>query len=61
MAGSGAILARKRRTLILLLAPLTLMLSVFFLIPLSIMVIYSFLEPGLYGGVEWNWYPYNYG
>lgn len=61
MAGPGAILARKRRTLILLLAPLTLMLSVFFLIPLSIMVIYSFLEPGLYGGVEWNWYPYNYG
>jgi spermidine/putrescine transport system permease protein len=25
------------------------------------MMVYSFLEPGLYGGVEWNWYPYNYG
>ena len=25
------------------------------------MVVYSFLEPGLYGGVEWNFYPYNYG
>jgi spermidine/putrescine transport system permease protein len=25
------------------------------------MVIYSFLEPGLYGGVEWNFYHWSYG
>ncbi|WP_137113535.1 ABC transporter permease [Mesorhizobium sp. GR13] len=53
--------SRKRRALLLLLTPITLVLGIFFLIPLGIMVTYSFLEPGLYGGVEWNWYPYNYG
>lgn len=53
--------SRKRRALFLLLTPITLVLGIFFLIPLGIMVTYSFLEPGLYGGVEWNWYPYNYG
>jgi len=61
MLDSGAIARRKRRTLFLLLAPLTFLLAVFFLVPLGIMMVYSFLEPGLYGGVEWNWYPYNYG
>ncbi|MDV7402986.1 ABC transporter permease, partial [Arthrospira platensis SPKY1] len=25
------------------------------------MATYSFLAPGLYGGVEWEFYPYNYG
>jgi len=25
------------------------------------MVVYSFLEPGLYGGVEWNFYHWSYG
>lgn len=44
-----------------LLAPATLFLGVFFLGPLAIMVVYSFLEPGLYGGVEWNLYHWNYG
>ncbi|WP_254702914.1 ABC transporter permease [Roseovarius sp. THAF8] len=33
----------------------------FFITPLAIMVIYSFLEPGLYGGVVWNFYDLNYG
>lgn len=61
MTSSDTILKRKRRSLILLLAPFSIMLAVFFLIPLGIMMVYSFLEPGLYGGVEWNWYPYNYG
>ena len=61
MIGGNSVIARKRRALLLLLAPITLMLGVFFLIPLGIMVVYSFLEPGLYGGVEWNWYPFNYG
>ena len=55
--------ARSRRTqaLVLLLLPITILLGAFFLVPLGIMVVYSFLEPGLYGGVEWTWYPYNYG
>ena len=25
------------------------------------MIVFSFLEPGLYGGVEWNFYHWNYG
>jgi spermidine/putrescine transport system permease protein len=61
MIGGATIRSRQKRTLILLLAPITLILGCFFMIPLGIMVVYSFLEPGLYGGVEWTWYPYNYG
>lgn len=49
------------RRLALLLAPVTLFLGIFFLGPLAIMILYSFLEPGLYGGVEWNFYHWNYG
>lgn len=49
------------RRLALLLAPTTLFLGIFFLGPLAIMIIYSFLEPGLYGGVEWNFYHWSYG
>ena len=58
---SDSIRSRKRRALLLLLLPITLILGLFFLIPLGIVLVYSFLEPGLYGGVEWVWYPYNYG
>lgn len=56
-------MARKgdARRLAVLLGPATLFLGVFFIGPLAIMVIYSFLEPGLYGGVEWNFYHWNYG
>lgn len=61
MIAGNSVRSRKSCSLILLLAPITLMLGVFFLVPLGIMVVYSFLEPGLYGGVEWNWYPFNYG
>ncbi len=52
-----------RRTLALaaLLAPVTLYLGVFFLGPLVIMAVFSLLEPGLYGGVVWNFYHWNYG
>lgn len=52
-----------RRTLALfgLLTPASLFLLVFFLAPLAIMVVYSWLEPGLYGGVVWNFYDLNYG
>jgi spermidine/putrescine transport system permease protein len=44
-----------------LLAPGTVLLACFFLVPLGIMAIYSLLSPGLYGGVEWEFYPFNYG
>ena len=49
-------MARKgdRRRLALLLAPSSIFLGIFFLGPLTVMVLYSFLEPALYGGVEWN-------
>ena len=56
-------MARKgdSRRLAFLLGPTTLFLGFFFLGPLAVMVLYSFLEPGLYGGVEWNFYHWNYG
>ncbi len=44
-----------------LLGPVTAFLGVFFLGPLAIMAVFSMLEPGLYGGVEWNFYHWNYG
>lgn len=49
------------RSLLVFLTPVTIILGIFFLVPLGIVVIYSFLEPGLYGGVVWSFYPYNYG
>ncbi|MHA6688163.1 ABC transporter permease [Mesorhizobium sp. A556] len=52
---------RERFQLGLLLGPASLFLGVFFLIPLGIMVVTSFLAPGLYGGVEWTFYPDNFG
>ncbi|MCA0317046.1 MAG: ABC transporter permease [Proteobacteria bacterium] len=47
--------------LALLLTPVSLFFAVFFLGPLAIMIATSFLAPGLYGGVEWVFYPHNYG
>ncbi|MEN0615617.1 ABC transporter permease [Klebsiella indica] len=44
-----------------LLTPVTLLLGIFLFIPLTIMAIFSVLTPGLYGGVEWHFYPDNYG
>jgi spermidine/putrescine transport system permease protein len=55
------ITARRRAQLAILLGPASLFLAVFFLGPLAIMIVTSFLAPGLYGGVEWTWYPHNYG
>ncbi len=55
------IFTREQVALIAMLSPTTIFLAVFFLIPLIIMLTYSFLEPGLYGGVEWNFYHWNYG
>lgn len=59
---AGRVMQRQRtRALAFLLAPITVLLGVFFLIPLGIMIVYSLLEPGLYGGVVWSFYPYSYG
>ncbi|MEX1107524.1 MAG: ABC transporter permease [Dongiaceae bacterium] len=57
----GSIAARRRFMLFGLLGPITLFLGVFFLGPLGIMAVFSLLEPGLYGGVDWNFYHWNYG
>lgn len=52
---------RLRAQLGLLLGPVSILLFIFFVCPLGIMMIYSVLAPGLYGGVEWTWYPHNFG
>jgi len=57
----SSIALRRRTQLGLLLGPVSLFLAIFFLGPLAIMIVTSFLAPGLYGGVEWTWYPHNYG
>jgi len=56
-------LHERRRLLHLsvLLGPASVFLAVFFVTPLAIMALYSLLEPGLYGGVQWNFYDQNYG
>lgn len=54
-------LRRQSAILAVLLAPVTLFLGVFFLLPLLIIALFSFLTPGLYGGVEWAFYHWNYG
>jgi len=51
---------RKTRQLLLLLLPPTLWLVIFFIIPLIIVLIYSFLERGTYGGVTWEFTLKNY-
>ena len=51
----------KRNRLILLLTPFTLYSLIFFLGPMLILLLFSFLEPGIYGWVEWNFYHHNYG
>jgi len=52
---------RRRLALIGLLSTPTVFLAIFFVVPVVIMAIYSWLEPGLYGGVDWNFYHLNYG
>lgn len=52
---------RRRLTLFALLSVPSAFLTVFFLGPLVIMVVYSWLKPGLYGGVEWQFFHLNYG
>ncbi|MDR6266178.1 ABC transporter permease [Roseobacter sp. N2S] len=53
--------ARQSWILTALLAPVTIYLGIFFLGPLLIIAVFSLLEPGLYGGVVWNFYHWNYG
>ena len=52
---------RRRLALVGLLALPTFFLAVFFLAPLAIMFAYSWLTPGVYGGVEWSFFHLNYG
>lgn len=52
---------RRRLALFALLSVPSTFLIVFFLGPLVIMVVYSWLKPGLYGGVEWQFFHLNYG
>ena len=51
---------RKRTSLLVLLLPATIFLLIFFLAPLLIVLLYSFLERGVYGGVAWNFTLDNY-
>ncbi|MGB3404571.1 MAG: ABC transporter permease [Microcoleaceae cyanobacterium] len=51
---------RKRTTLLVLLLPATIWLTLFFILPLLIVLIYSFLERGTYGGVAWEFTFRNY-
>ncbi|MCB6179461.1 ABC transporter permease [Rhodobacter sp. Har01] len=55
--------AMQRQSVLLgvLLAPVTLFLGGFFLLPLCIIAVLSVLTPGLYGGVEWSFYHWNHG
>ncbi|NIY97630.1 ABC transporter permease [Salipiger sp. HF18] len=52
---------RKFLQLLGLLGAPTVFLLVFFFGPLLIMLVYSFLTPGLYGGVDWIFSHLNYG
>lgn len=53
--------SRQSVILTALMTPVTLFLGVFFLLPLGIIAVFSLLSPGLYGGVEWTFYHWNYG
>lgn len=51
---------RKRTNLNVLLFPATAWLLIFFILPLLIVLLYSFLERGTYGGVNWSFTLRNY-
>lgn len=61
MSARARISVRDRLQLGILLAPGSIFLAIFFLVPLGIMIVTSFLAPGIYGGVEWEYYPHNFG
>lgn len=45
---------KSRRLGITYSAPMGLWLTLFFLVPLAIIILFSFLKKGLYGGIEWE-------
>lgn len=51
---------RQQTHLLLLLFPATAWLGFFFILPLLIVLLYSFLERGIYGGVTWTFTLSNY-
>jgi spermidine/putrescine transport system permease protein len=51
---------RERITLGVLISPTLFWLSFFFIIPLLIIFVYSFLDRGTYGGIEWTFQIDNY-
>ncbi len=51
---------RRLLNLLLLLLPATAWLLLFFIVPLAIVLLYSFLERGTYGGVDWQFTLVNY-
>jgi spermidine/putrescine transport system permease protein len=51
---------RERMTLNILLSPAVFWLVVFFLVPLVIILVYSFLDRGTYGGLVWTFQLDNY-
>lgn len=51
---------RNRTNLLVLLFPATAWLLIFFIVPLLIVLVYSFLERGTYGGVTWTFTLGNY-
>ncbi|VXD14088.1 polyamine transporter subunit; membrane component of ABC superfamily [Planktothrix serta PCC 8927] len=59
-SSNSSLETRKTRNLLILLLPPTIWLLIFFVIPLVIVLIYSFLERGTYGGVAWEFTLRNY-
>lgn len=51
---------RERRGIFALLGPAMVYLLLFFVLPLVVIVLYSFLRPGQVGGVEWSFTLDNY-
>jgi spermidine/putrescine transport system permease protein len=51
---------RERFTLGVLISPTLFWLSLFFIIPLLIIFVYSFLDRGTFGGIEWTFQIDNY-
>ncbi|ACK71993.1 binding-protein-dependent transport systems inner membrane component [Gloeothece citriformis PCC 7424] len=51
---------RQRVNFLILFSPAILFLVIFFVLPLVIVLIYSFLERGIYGGVNWSFTFSNY-
>jgi spermidine/putrescine transport system permease protein len=57
---ASTIETRKRTNLLVLLFPATVWLLLFFIVPLLIVLLYSFLERGTYGGINWTFTLRNY-